>query len=322
MGVEHAHTRIVKARRQGMIEVRELAKSFGEIQALGGVDFTVREGEIFGLLGPNGAGKTTTISIIAGLLSADSGTVRVAGMDIRKEGRRVRGILGVVPQDIALYDELTGRENLHFWGGLYGLSGKTLRVEAERVLELVGLTDRANDAVREYSGGMKRRLNLSAGLIHHPKVILLDEPTLGIDPQARLNILDIIRGGVSGGMTVIYTTHYLEEAEKLCNRIAIIDHGRILAQGTLAELVKLAGEGSVVNVTGSFTRDEVSPFLKGFAVEHIDDNALRMVIPSRAELGGALGRLFSAGISIGEVSIQEPSLESVFIKLTGRALRD
>jgi ABC-2 type transport system ATP-binding protein len=305
-----------------MIEVRGLTKSFGDVQALGGVDFTVNEGEIFGLLGPNGAGKTTTISIIAGLLNADSGTVRVAGMDIRKEGRRVRNMLGVVPQDIALYEELTGRENLRFWGSLYGLSGKDLRAEAERVLELVGLTDRADDAVREYSGGMKRRLNLSAGLIHRPKVILLDEPTLGIDPQARLTILDIIRGGVSGGMTVIYTTHYLEEAEKLCDRIAIIDHGKILAQGTLRELVKLAGEGNTVTVTGTFTREQVHPLLKGIAVEHLENNSLRMAIPGQAELSGALGRLFSGGISIAEVSIKEPSLEGVFIKLTGRALRD
>jgi ABC-2 type transport system ATP-binding protein len=305
-----------------MIEVRGLVKSFGNVQALSGVDFTVGEGEIFGLLGPNGAGKTTTISIIAGLLSADSGTVHVDGMDIRKEGARVRQMLGVVPQDIALYEELTGRENLHFWGGLYGLAGKKLRGEADRVLEIVGLSDRADDPVREYSGGMKRRLNLSAGLIHRPKVILLDEPTLGIDPQARLNILDIIRNGVSGGMTAVYTTHYLEEAEKLCSRIAIIDHGKILAHGTLAELVMLAGEGSVVTVTGSFSRAQVSPLLKGIAVEHFEDGSLRMMIPGRSDLSGALGRLFLAGISIGDVSIREPSLEGVFMKLTGRELRD
>jgi ABC-2 type transport system ATP-binding protein len=277
-----------------MIEVRELVKSFGNIRALSGVDFTVEEGEIFGLLGPNGAGKTTTISIIAGLLEADSGSVRVAGMDIRRDGGRVRQMLGVVPQDIALYEELTGRENLHFWGGLYGLVGKRLRAEADRVLEIVALSDRADDPVREYSGGMKRRLNLSVGLIHEPKVILLDEPTLGIDPQARLNILDIIRNGVSGGMTAIYTTHYLEEAEKLCSRIAIIDHGKILAQGTLA----------------------------GVAVEHMEDGSMRMMIPGTAELSGALGRLFSAGMAIGEVSIRQPSLEGVFLKLTGRELRD
>jgi len=305
-----------------MIEIRGLVKSFGDIQALAGVDFTVNEGEIFGLLGPNGAGKTTTISIIAGLLNADSGSVRVSGMDIRKEGGRVRRMLGVVPQDIALYEELSGRENLIFWGGLYGLSGKRLRDEADRVLELVGLADRAKDPVGEYSGGMKRRLNLSAGLIHRPKVILLDEPTLGIDPQARLNILDIIRNGVSGGMTAIYTTHYLEEAEKLCDRIAIIDHGKILAQGTLKELVKLAGEGSVVTVSGAFSKEQMSPLLKGVAVERLENGSLRMLVPGQSELSGALGRLFSAGISIEEVSIQEPSLEGVFIKLTGRELRD
>ncbi|HVO76372.1 MAG TPA: ABC transporter ATP-binding protein [Candidatus Bathyarchaeia archaeon] len=305
-----------------MIEVRQLVKSFGDVQALAGVDFTVGEGEIFGLLGPNGAGKTTTISIIAGLLEADSGAVRVSGLDNRRDGRRVREMLGVVPQDIALYEELSARENLSFWGGLYGLRGKRLREEADRVLELVGLADRADDPVRQYSGGMKRRLNLSAGLIHRPKVILLDEPTLGIDPQARLSILDIIRNGVSEGMTAIYTTHYLEEAEKLCDRIAIIDHGRILALGTLAELVKLAGEGNVVTVKGSFPKETMAPFLKGVAVDHLDDGSLRMTIPGQAELSGALGRLFSAGVSIGEVSIQEPSLEGVFIKLTGKELRD
>jgi ABC-2 type transport system ATP-binding protein len=305
-----------------MIEIRGLVKSFGDIQALAGVDFTVKEGEIFGLLGPNGAGKTTTISIVAGLLTADSGTVRISGLDNRRDARRVKEMLGVVPQDIALYEELSGRENLHFWGGLYGLAGKRLREEADRVLELVGLTDRAKDPVREYSGGMKRRLNLSAGLIHRPKVILLDEPTLGIDPQARLNILDIIRDGVSGGMTAIYTTHYLEEAEKLCDRIAIIDHGKILAQGTLRELVKLAGEGNLVTVRGAFTREQMSPLLKGIAVEHLENGSLRMMVPGQAELSGALGRLFSAGMSIEEVSIQEPSLEGVFIKLTGKELRD
>jgi ABC-2 type transport system ATP-binding protein len=305
-----------------MIEVHGLTKTFGDVQALAGVDFSVNEGEIFGLLGPNGAGKTTTISIIAGLLASDAGSVRVSGMDIRAQGPRVRRMLGVVPQDIALYEELSGLDNLLFWGGLYGLSGRRLHEEADRVLELVGLTERGKDPVREYSGGMKRRLNLSAGLIHRPKVILLDEPTLGIDPQARLTILDIIKDGVSEGMTALYTTHYLEEAEKLCDRIAILDHGRILATGTLAELVKLAGEGSLVTVTGSFTRDQAEPLLRGIAVERLEDGALRMAIPGKAELSATLGRLFSAGLPIGEVSIQEPSLEGVFIKLTGRELRD
>jgi len=305
-----------------MIEVRDLVKSFGELNALGGVSFTVNEGEIFGLLGPNGAGKTTTISIMSGLLAPDSGTVRVAGMDIRKDGRRVRGMLGVVPQEVALYEELTARENLGFWGGLYGLSGRELRAESERVLELVGLSERAGDPVREYSGGMKRRLNLAVGLIHRPRVILLDEPTLGIDPQARLNILDIIRGGVSGGMTVIYTTHYLEEAEKLCDRIAILDKGKILAQGSLAELVKLVGEGNIVSIEGEFSKERMGPLVAGGAVQYLEDNVLRMTVPGQADLSRILERIFSAGIRVEEVSIKEPSLEGVFIKLTGSELRD
>ena len=305
-----------------MIEVRDLVKSFGELNALGGVSFAVSEGEIFGLLGPNGAGKTTTISIISGLLAPDSGTVRVAGMDIRKDGRRVRGMLGVVPQEVALYEELTARENLGFWGGLYGLSGRELRAESERVLELVGLSERAGDPVREYSGGMKRRLNLAVGLIHRPRVILLDEPTLGIDPQARLNILDIIRGGVSGGMTVIYTTHYLEEAEKLCDRIAILDKGKILAQGSLAELVKLVGEGNLVSIEGEFSKERMGPLVAGGAVQHLEDNVLRMTVSGQTDLSRILERIFSAGIRVEEVSIKEPSLEGVFIKLTGSELRD
>ena len=305
-----------------MIEIHELFKSYGDTQAVAGLSFDVAEGEIFGLLGPNGAGKTTTISIIAGLLAPDSGTVRVGGLDIRKDGRRVRGMLGVVPQEIALYEELTGRENLHFWGGLYGLRGGALRAGAERVLELVGLAERADDRVREYSGGMKRRLNLSAGLIHKPRVILLDEPTLGIDPQARINILDIVRNGDSEGMTAIYTTHYLEEAEKLCDRIAIVDRGKILAEGTLAELEKLAGEGNLVTIKGGFTRELMSPLLAGTKVEHLEDGTLRVQVSGQSELGAVLTRIFSAGMRVEDVSIKEPSLEGVFIKLTGRDLRD
>jgi ABC-2 type transport system ATP-binding protein len=305
-----------------MIEIHELFKSYGDTQAVAGLSFDVAEGEIFGLLGPNGAGKTTTISIIAGLVNPDSGTVRVGGLDIHKDGRRVRGMLGVVPQEIALYEELTGRENLHFWGGLYGLKGRALRADAERVLDLVGLKDRADDRVREYSGGMKRRLNLSAGLIHKPRVILLDEPTLGIDPQARINILDIVRDGVSEGMTAIYTTHYLEEAEKLCDRIAIVDHGKILAGGTLAELEKLAGEGNLVTIKGGFTRERMGPLLAGAKIEHLEDDTLRVQVSGQSELGAMLTRIFSAGIRVDDVSIKEPSLEGVFIKLTGRELRD
>ncbi len=305
-----------------MIEVREIRKSFGEVDAVNGINFHVGEGEIYGFLGPNGAGKTTTISIIAGILLADSGTVSIAGMDIRKDGRKIRSLLGVIPQEIALYEELSGRENLHFWGSLYGLSGRELRSAADRVLERVGLSERANDPVREYSGGMKRRINLCIGLLHHPRIILLDEPTLGIDPQARINILDIIREEVSRGTTAIYTTHYLEEAENLCDRIAIIDNGRILAEGTLQELVRLVGEEDIVTVTGSFTAEQVNPLLGGVKVDHLESDSIRVLVPDSHSISGLLERFFAAGVNVGEVSIKEPSLESVFIKLTGRELRD
>ena len=305
-----------------MIEVKELRKSFGDVNALRGISFEVGEGEIYGFLGPNGAGKTTAISIISGLLEPDSGAVTLAGKDIRTSGRAVRRILGVVPQEIALYDELTGRENLHFWGGLYGLSGKKLKAAAGEVLDLVGLTERADDRVQEYSGGMKRRINLCAGLIHHPRIILLDEPTLGIDPQARLNILDIIKGEVSRGTTIIYTTHYLEEAENLCDRIAIIDDGLILAEGTLQELTMLVGEEDLVTITGSFTKGQVSPLLEGVKVDALENDTLRFLVSESRTTGELLGRFFSAGVQVGDVSIREPSLESVFIKLTGRKLRD
>lgn len=305
-----------------MIDVKELRKSFGEVNALKGISFAVKKGEIYGFLGPNGAGKTTAISIISGLLEPDSGAVTLGGMDIRASGRAVRQLLGVVPQEIALYDELTGRENLHFWGGLYGLSGKKLKDAAEEVLELVGLTERADDRVQGYSGGMKRRINLCAGLIHRPRIILLDEPTLGIDPQARLNILDIIKGEVSRGTTIIYTTHYLEEAENLCDRIAIIDKGLILAEGTLQELTMLVGEEDLVTITGNFTTEQVSPLLEGVKVETLETDTLRFLVSESRTTGELLGRFFSAGVQVGDVSIREPSLESVFIKLTGRELRD
>jgi ABC-2 type transport system ATP-binding protein len=305
-----------------MIEVKDIRKSYGDVEALGGISFSVREGEIFGFLGPNGAGKTTSISIISGLLHADSGTVKIADMDIRKDSRKIRKIQGVVPQEIALYEELTGRENLHFWGSLYGLAAGEVKSAAERVLELVGLTERADDPVRTYSGGMKRRINLCVGLIHRPRILLLDEPTLGIDPQARLNILDIIKNEVSGGTTVIYTTHYLEEAESLCDRIAIIDHGRILADGTLQELTDLVGEEDIVMISGEFKDEQVRPLLKELKIEHLEDGSLRVLIPEPSVTGRLLGRFFEAGIHVGDVSIKEPSLESVFIKLTGRELRD
>ncbi|MBU8923049.1 MAG: ABC transporter ATP-binding protein [Bacteroidales bacterium] len=305
-----------------MIEVSEIRKQFGEVRAVDGLSFKVSEGEIFGLLGPNGAGKTTTISMLSGLLAPDSGTITVAGMDISAGDRRAKAMMGVIPQEIALYDELSGRENLHFWGGLYGLTGADLKKATARVLKMVDLTDRADDQVGKYSGGMKRRINLCAGLIHRPKIILLDEPTLGIDPQARIKILEIVKKEAKSGTTIIYTTHYLEEAEELCDRIAIIDKGAIYAEGSLAELVDLAGEEDIITVTGDFKGWKGDNLPEGVRLDHMEEGSLRFYISRKDSLGSLLNSFFGAGISVESVSISEPGLQGVFLKLTGRELRD
>ncbi len=231
-----------------MIRVEGLSKRYGTLQAVDQVSFELRQGEIYGLLGPNGAGNTTTLSMVSGLLWPDEGRVLYDGVDLAADPIKVKQDLGVVPQEVALYEELTGRENLRFWGGLYGLTGGKLKEAVTVALELVGLTGRADDKVKQYSGGMKRRLNLSMGLVHRPRVVMMDEPTVGIDPQARVNILDVVRDIAKAGTTVLYTTHYLEEAEQFCDRIAIMDHGKILAEGTLDELKHMLDEREIVTV--------------------------------------------------------------------------
>jgi ABC-2 type transport system ATP-binding protein len=237
-----------------MIRVEGLVKRFGEIRAVDGVSFEVRSGEIYGLLGPNGAGKTTIFSMLAGLLGPDAGRVTMDGVDLAESPVEVKRGLGIVPQEVAVYEELTARENLRLWAGLYGLTGAALDQAVHRALEEVGLSGRSKEPVERFSGGMKRRLNLSLGLVHGPKVILLDEPTVGIDPQARANILDVVRRVADSGAAVLYTTHYLEEAEQLCDRIGILDHGKLLSEGTLAELKELVGEDEVVVLPPSLNR--------------------------------------------------------------------
>jgi ABC-2 type transport system ATP-binding protein len=309
-----------------MIEVERLSKSFGSLQAVDEVSLEVRDGEIFGLLGPNGAGKTTTINMICGVLRPDAGRVTVDGHDIWLEPRRVKQALGVVPQEIVVYEDLTARDNLAFWGSLYGLGGAELKRRIDEILSRVGLAERARERVKQFSGGMKRRLNLCMGLLHRPKFLLLDEPTVGIDPQARLNILEVIRDVASAGTTVLYTTHYMDEAEELCDRIAIIDHGKILTQGTLDELTRMAGEGQVVRLTGDFDESSAHQRLGGIAgvkVHAVEDGrAVLSVLADGPGLTSVLPELFGAGLGVDDVSIQQPSLQSVFIRLTGRELRD
>jgi ABC-2 type transport system ATP-binding protein len=309
-----------------MIRVERLRKSFGTLVAVDGISFEVQDGEIFGLLGPNGAGKTTTINMICGVLEPDSGRVLVDERDIWIEPKKVKAALGVVPQEIAVYEDLTARDNLNFWGSLYGLSGVDLKSRVNEVLSRVGLADRASDKVKGFSGGMKRRLNLCMGLLHSPKFLLLDEPTVGIDPQARLNILEIIREVARAGTTVLYTTHYMDEAQELCDRIAIIDHGAILSMGTLTELTRLAGEAEVLRLSGAFSEGEAREQLGAIAGLRLlkvgDSSAVLAVDGAGPGLLSVLPQVLATSIAIDDVSIQQPNLQSVFISLTGRELRD
>ena len=309
-----------------MIRIERLRKSFDALVAVDDVSFEVAEGEIFGLLGPIGAGKTTTINMICGVLKPDGGRVLIGGKDIWLASKAVKRSLGVVPQETSVYEDLTARDNLNFWGSLYGLKGGDLRSRVDEALTRVGLSDRAKDKVKEFSGGMKRRLNLCMGLLHRPKVLLLDEPTVGIDPQARLNILEVVRELAASGTTVLYTTHYMEEAQELCDRIAIIDHGKILTVGTLEELTKLAGEAEVLKLTGPF-EDQIArerlAAIEGVRVLKADDRVAVLSI----EAGGpgllaVLPQVLSADLEVEDVSIQQPNLQSVFISLTGKELRD
>ncbi|MCZ6649729.1 MAG: ABC transporter ATP-binding protein [Acidobacteria bacterium] len=308
-----------------MIRVDDLKKTYGQHVAVDGISFQAAKGEIFGLLGPNGAGKTTTISIISGLLEATSGTVTVDGRTMSPTASSVKKVMGVVPQETALYEELTARENLRFWGGLYDMSGSRLKKRVGEVLELIGLIDRSDDAVKTYSGGMKRRLNLGLGLVHEPRLLLLDEPTVGVDPQARLSILDVIREAARNGTTVLYTTHYMQEAEELCQRLAILDHGKILAEGTVDELKKMVGEGEIVTVRGSFTAQQMHQALEGHPHVHavsLEDHQAMLSVAGDGGTARLLQDLLGQDLEVNGVNVQPPSLEQVFIKLTGRELRD
>jgi len=309
-----------------MIRVERLVKRYGELRAVDGISFEVRKGELYGLLGPNGAGKTTTMSMLSGLLAPDEGRIFFDGVELGSDPLRIKAQLGVVPQETALYDTLSARENLRFWAGLYGLAGADLDKAVERALEQVGLTGRAKEPVKAFSGGMKRRLNLALGLVHGPRAVLMDEPTVGIDPQARANILEAVRAVTAAGTTVIYTTHYLEEAESLCDRVAIIDHGKILAEGTVDELKRRVSDKQILTVSGSFDVETASARLAALPGTQIIASSPNKMILSVAGSGKAaieaLSGVLASGLELDGVAIQPPSLNSVFLDLTGRELRD
>jgi len=308
------------------IQVTNLHRAFGEIKAVQGVSFDVQSGEIFGLLGPNGAGKTTTISMLATLLRPDEGDAFVMGHSIRRDPMAVKSVLGMVPQEIALYEDLSARENLTFWGKMYGLRGAGLRQRVNEVLELIGLSDRANGRVGTFSGGMKRRVNIGVALLHKPEVIYMDEPTAGIDPQSRRNILDSVVTLKNQGMTVLYTTHYMEEAQELCNHIAIMDHGRVMACGTHEELVRLVGEQTRIDLTLNVEAGRVLEAwraVEGVSRVSTENGQITVLVE---DSNAVLPRLFEAATRLStritSVDIREPNLEAVFLHLTGRALRD
>lgn len=325
-----------------LVELEKLGKSFKNaegavIEAVKSVDLQINKGEIFSLLGPNGAGKTTTISMMAGLLSPSRGDARIGGYSITQQPMQAKALLGVVPQEIALYPTLSAYRNLEFFGRMYNMSGESLRRRIDEVLELIGLADRKNDKVETFSGGMKRRVNIGVGLLHKPQLVYMDEPTVGVDPQSRRSVLDMVyRLRDEYGMTVLYTTHLMEEAQELSDRVGIIDHGEIIALGTVGELVQQIGEEDklVFNVGNQIVPDvllrQLEQQVEGVThatftpSEGFDESALVTISARRGRRAmAALFQLMSnAGLEISSVEVREPDLEAVFLNLTGRALRD
>jgi len=313
---------------KAILEVKDLVKKYGDFTAVKGISFDIKEGEIFSLLGPNGAGKTTTISVLSTLYAPTSGDATIGGHSITKEAMAVRNLIGVVPQELALYDDLTANENLVFWGQMYGLSGKNLKTRVEEVLEQIGLADKAKNRVKTYSGGMKRRVNIGVGLLHKPSLLFMDEPTVGIDPQSRRAILDSVKELNQQGMTVLYTTHYMEEAQELSNRVGIIDHGELIALGTQAELTKQVGEMEtlILHIDENEDPERLAAAIRtapGVKRADVTDHTVTVIVPEAEEaLAPAVTKANELGIKIRSVDIQEPNLEVVFLHLTGRALRD
>ncbi len=326
-----------------ILEVENLSKQFGSHVAVDGVSFTVERGEVFGLLGPNGAGKTTTISMLTGVLEPTDGTARIGGHDIRTDMARAKKLNGLVPQDLALYPALSARANLYFFGQIYGLGGKALRERVDDVLRIVSLSERADETIDTYSGGMKRRINIAAGLVHQPELLFLDEPTVGVDPQSRNAIFESVQQlNRSRGMSIIYTSHYMEEVELLCDRAAIIDQGKIIAMDTIKNLIGLLG-GGIIQMGLTRTDGDVLVALQ----ELPGIKSVQLVPPTPAEeammregrgeastqvrlmadhardaLVGVIGLLNARDINLTSLEILEPNLESVFLHLTGKSLRE
>lgn len=311
-----------------ILQANNLVRKFGNLTAVDDVSFNIQEGEIFSLLGPNGAGKTTTISMLSTLLAPTSGDAYIYGFSIKNDNMQVRKNIGIIPQEIALYDDLTAMENLHYWGKLYDLKGRELEQRVKEVLEQIGLSDRAKDRVKTYSGGMKRRVNIAAGLLHKPKLLFMDEPTVGIDPQSRRMILDTVKELNTQGMSILYTTHYMEEAQELSNRVGIIDHGKLIAVGTQQELTEQVGENDSIHILTDAMDNlpSIAAKLEGFdgiTRVIVEDGGLKLITSdAESNLAPIKNRTSHAGAHIKSIEVIEPNLETVFLHLTGRALRD
>jgi len=312
-----------------ILRAQDLHKQFNKTHAVQGISFEIKQGEIFSLLGPNGAGKTTTISMLSCLLAPTQGDAWIDGHSVRNEANKVKSVIGVVPQEIALYPDLTARENLAFWGRMYGMGGSQLKQRIAAVLDIVGLTERAAEKVETFSGGMKRRINIAVGLLHQPKVLYMDEPTVGIDPQSRRRILDTVLELNKEGLTLLYTTHNMDEAAELSDRIGIIDHGKLIALGTQAELTKTVGEYDTLHVGVEADKLDAAALLKsveaikGVQRVSLEDGSLVIQAEDANDaLADVVTRLDKAGARVLSLNVEEPNLEAVFLHLTGRALRD
>jgi ABC-2 type transport system ATP-binding protein len=310
-----------------LLAVENLMKQYGDFTAVDDVSFNSGEGKIFGLLGPNGAGKSTTINCISGLMPPTSGRISIAGFDVVKDGKKAKASLGVVPQELALYEDLPAIENLKYWGQAYGLRSAALDKRVREVLDHIGLADRAKDLPKEFSGGMKRRLNFGCGIIHKPRVLLLDEPTVGVDPQSRQRLFDMVEAERDAGACVLYTTHYMEEAERLCDSLAIIDHGKIIADGTVDELKAQLGARDVLQLNGRFP-GELGALVAGSGINDLEvisesDGVLTLTMTAASQhLPAIFAAITAAGGVVSETSLRSPNLETLFLLLTGKELRE
>ena len=309
-----------------IVEIGKLIKRYDDFLALDNVDLNINEGEIFGLLGPNGAGKTTTINVLTGITSFNSGSVKLFGMNLKDSGNEIKANIGIVPQEIAIYDDLTACENISFFGKLYGLRGKELKERVNEALEFTGLSDKKNEFPKKYSGGMKRRLNIACAIVHHPKLIIMDEPTVGIDPQSRNNILQSVKKLNSMGSTVIYTSHYMEEVDEICTNIAIMDKGRIIAHGTSEELKNMITVEERISFELSNVNYSMNECLKkapGVKDIIIQGNKLTVISGKDSNnLSLIIDCIIKQGIKVLSINMEKPTLENVFLTLTGRTLRD